>query len=200
MAEVVANANAEVIVVTPYLIPGKEGIEFWNHVADNNVRVIMLTNSLASNNHIPVHGAYARYRHRLIRAGIDLNEMRVDSTEVPRGKDEEAFESVTLHTKAIMVDRQYLFIGSLNLDPRSIDINTEMGVLVDSADMSGRIAEPFMERLPNKSYRVVEDENGSLRWYGLIDGKELIEDREPQASRWRRFKAFISRILPESQL
>ena len=200
MSEVVANAKTEVIVVTPYLIPGKDGIEFWKHVADKNVRVIMLTNSLASNNHLPVHAAYARYRHRLIRSGVDLYEMRVDATEVPRDKNEEAFESVTLHTKAIMVDRQYLFIGSLNLDPRSIDINTEMGVLVDSADMSGRIAEPFLERLPNMSYRVVEDENGNLRWNGLIDGKEVIEDSEPQASRWRRFKAFISRILPESQL
>ncbi len=200
MAEVVANANTEVIVVTPYLIPGKEGIEFWNHITDKNVHVIMLTNSLASNNHIPVHGAYARYRHGLIQAGIDLREMRVDASELPKGKDEEAYESVTLHTKAIMVDRRYLFIGSLNLDPRSIDINTEMGVLVDSADMSARIAEPFIERLPSKSYRVVEDENSSLRWHGLIAGQQVIEDSEPQASTWRRFKAFMSRILPESQL
>jgi putative cardiolipin synthase len=200
MAEVVANANAEVIIVTPYLIPGKEGIEFWNRVTDKNVRVIVLTNSLASTNHIPVHGAYARYRHRLIQAGVELHELRVDASELSKGDDEKAFESVTLHTKAIMVDRRYLFIGSLNLDPRSIDINTEMGVLVDSADMSARIAAPFMERLPSKSYTVVEDENGRLRWHGLIDGKQVIEDSEPQAGRWRRFKAFVTRILPESQL
>ncbi|MCP4409176.1 MAG: phospholipase D family protein [Gammaproteobacteria bacterium] len=200
MAEVIANADSEVIVVTPYLIPGKQGIEFWNSVTARNIRVTMLTNSLASNNHIPVHAAYARYRHRLIQVGVDLHEMRVDATEVPKGDDEEAFESVTLHTKAIMIDRKYLFVGSLNLDPRSIDINTEMGVLVDSADMSSRIVEPFMKRLPNKSYRVVEDVNGSLRWHGLIEGKEVIEDNEPQTGRWRRFKAFMSRMLPESQL
>lgn len=200
MAEVIANANTEVIVVTPYLIPGKEGIEFWNYVTDRNVRVIMLTNSLASTNHIPVHGAYTRYRHRLIQAGVELHELRVDATELTKGKDEEALESTTLHTKAIMVDRRYLFIGSLNLDPRSIDINTEMGVLVDSADMSVRIAEPFMERLPSMSYTVIEDENGRLRWHGSNDGRQVIEDSEPQAGRWRRFKAFLTRILPESQL
>jgi putative cardiolipin synthase len=164
------------------------------------VRVKMLTNSLASNNHIPVHGAYASYRHRLIRSGVELYEMRVDATEVPRARDDETYDSVTLHTKAIMIDRRYLFVGSLNLDPRSIDINTEMGVLINSPDMSEQIVKPFLDSLPQQSYRVVEDKNGSLRWYGIIDGKEVVENSEPQASTWRRFKAFISRILPESQL
>ena len=99
-----------------------------------------------------------------------------------------------------MVDRRHLFIGSLNLDPRSIDINIEMGVLVDSLGMSERIVEPFLDSLPQQSYRVIEDKNGSLRWYGIIDGKEVVGYSEPQAGTWRRFKAFISRILPESQL
>ncbi len=200
MSEVIANADEEVIVVTPYLIPGKDGIEFWDYVTDKDVRVIMLTNSLASNNHIPVHGAYASYRHRLIRSGVELYEMRVDATEVPGARDDETYDSVTLHTKAIMIDRRYLFVGSLNLDPRSIDINTEMGVLIDSPEMSEQIVKPFLNSLPQQSYRVVEDKNGSLRWYGIIDGKEVVETSEPQASTWRRFKAFISRILPESQL
>ena len=115
-------------------------------------------------------------------------------------KDEKAYESVTLHTKAIMVDRLYLFIGSLNLNSRSIDINTEMGVLIDSSEMSEEIVKPFLDSLPQQSYRVVEDKKGSLRWYGVINGKEVVENSEPQASTWRRFKAFISRILPESQL
>ncbi len=200
MGEVIANADKEVIVVTPYLIPGKDGISFWDYLTDRGVRVIILTNSLASNNHIPVHGAYAGYRHDLIRAGVELYEMRVNATALPKGTDEEAYESVTLHTKAIMVDRRYLFIGSLNLDPRSIDINTEMGVLIDSSGMAERVVEPFLDKLPQQAYRVVENQNGSLRWYGNIDGEEVVEESEPQAGSWRRFKAFISRILPESQL
>jgi putative cardiolipin synthase len=200
MSEVIDKANEEVIVVTPYLIPGKDGVEFWDKVTDRGVRVIILTNSLASNNHIPVHGAYAGYRHSLIKAGVELYEMRVDATEIPEDGGEESYDSVTLHTKAIMIDRQYFFVGSLNFDPRSIDINTEMGVLIDSSDMSERVVKPFLDILPRQSYRVVEDKNGSLRWHGIIDGQEVIEDSEPQASTWRRFKAFISRILPESQL
>ena len=199
MAEIIMNANSEVIVVTPYLIPGDTGMNFWKEVVDNDVSVIMLTNSLASNNHIPVHAAYARYRHRLIDTGVQLYEVRVDATDPSKG-DGEAFESVTLHTKAIMIDRKLLFIGSLNLDPRSIDINTEMGVLINSSEMSERIAIPFMEYLPTTTYRVTEAEDGSLRWTSIIDDVKVVEKSEPQASTWRRFKAFLSRVLPESQL
>jgi putative cardiolipin synthase len=200
MAQVVMNARNEVIVVTPYLIPGKQGIEFWHEIIDNGVRVIMVTNSLASNNHVPVHAGYARYRHPLIQAGVELYEMRVDATRAPEDPDDEVFESTTLHTKAIMVDRELLFVGSLNLDPRSIDINTEMGVLITSADLSERLAIPFIEALPTFTYRVTEAEDGSLRWTAIIDGVEVIEKSEPQTGAWRRFKAFMSRILPESQL
>lgn len=200
MAEVIANANSEVVVITPYFIPGVSGVEFWRNLTERGVRVIVLTNSLASNNHIPVHAAYARYRHLIIRAGVELYEMRVDAREAPEKDEDDAFESATLHTKLIIVDRKHTFIGSLNLDPRSIDINTEMGVLVESVDMSEKLAEPFLAGLPGTAYRVVEDQNSRLRWRAMIDGSEVIDKGEPQAGHWRRFKAFVSRIFPESQL
>ncbi len=200
MAGVVARAESEVIVVTPYFIPGPNGVEFWRRLTARGVRVIVLTNSLASTNHVAVHGGYARYRHRLIQAGVELYELRVDAFTPNDDDDRPSIESVTLHTKAIMMDRRYTFIGSLNLDPRSIDINTEMGVLVDSADMAKSLAVPFMEALPQRAYRVVENDKGYLRWKIIIDGEEIVETSEPQAGTWRRFKAFLSRLLPESQL
>jgi putative cardiolipin synthase len=200
MAEVVANAASEVIVVAPYFIPGEAGVEFWRNLTDRGVRVVVVTNSLASNNHIPVHAAYARYRHAIIRAGVELYEMRVDATNATDGKEKAEIESTTLHTKAILTDHHRTFIGSLNLDPRSIDINTEMGVLVNSPEMSGRLARRVLAVLPELAYRVVEDGNGRLRWHGLLDGREVVENSEPQAGGWRRFKAFLSRILPENQL
>lgn len=200
MAEVVAGAESEVIVVTPYFIPGPNGVEFWRRQTERGVRVIVLTNSLASTNHVAVHGAYARYRHRLIEAGVELYELRVDALTGNRDDDRPPIESVTLHTKAMLMDRRYTFIGSLNLDPRSIDINTEMGVLVDSTDMTESLAAPFMEVIPERAYRVVENENSNLRWKAVIDGEEIVETSEPQSGRWRRFKALVSRILPESQL
>jgi putative cardiolipin synthase len=200
MAQVVSTAESEVIVVTPYFIPGPDGVEFWRRLTERGVRVIVLTNSLASTNHVAVHGGYARYRHRLIQAGVELYELRVDAVTQSDDDDRSTIESVTLHTKAMVMDRRYTFIGSLNLDPRSIDINTEMGVLVDSTNMADVLAVPFLEVLPERAYRVVEDENGNLRWKATIDGEEIVETSEPQSGSWRRFKAFMSRILPESQL
>jgi len=200
MAEVVAGAEFEVIVVTPYFIPGAEGVEFWRRLTERGVRVIVLTNSLASTNHIAVHGGYSRYRHRIIRAGVELYELRVDAVTQSNDDTRVPIESVTLHTKAIVVDRRYTFIGSLNLDPRAIDINSEMGVLVDSDDMTSALVRPFLQTLPDRAYRVVEDDNGRLRWNAVIDGEEIVATSEPQSSAWRRFKAMLSRILPESQL
>lgn len=200
MAEVVENAASELIVVTPYYIPGKSGVAFIERLVERGVRVVVVTNSLASNNHIPVHAAYARYRHRVLQAGAELYEMRVNASDVPQGKEEKDFEKVTLHTKMIIVDRKQTFVGSLNLDPRSVDINTEMGVLINSPSLSAAIAEPLIASLPQNTYRVVEDEKGRLRWHAVIDGAEVVEKGEPQTGKWRRFKAFMSRVFPEGQL
>jgi len=126
MAEVVAGAKSEVIVINPYFIPRDSGLGFWKAVADKGVNVTVLTNSLASTNHVAVHSSYSTYRKRLLEAGVDLYEARANATEA----DPETgvrLESLTVHTKLVAVDRRYLFVGSLNLDPRAIDINTEMG-------------------------------------------------------------------------
>ena len=200
LAAVVDEAESEVVVITPYFIPGKNGVEFWRSIANKGVRVVIVTNSLASNNHTPVHSGYARYRHDMLDAGVELYEVRVDSSKVPQGSDEQGYDVVTLHTKALMIDRQHAFIGSLNLDPRSIDINTEVGVLIDSADLTGGMAERFFKRLPEFTYRVTENEHGKLRWTTVIDGEEVVEKNEPQAGRWLRFKAILLRVFPEGQL
>jgi len=200
LATNIDEAESEVVVVTPYFIPGKNGVEFWRSITNKGVRVVVVTNSLASNNHTPVHSGYARYRHDMIDAGVELYEVRVDASKVPHGSEHQGYDSVTLHVKALLIDRSHTFIGSLNLDPRSIDINTEMGLLIENADMGGGLAEKFFQNLPSFAYRVTENEKGKLRWTTVIDGKEVVETSEPQASRWLRFKAFLFRIFPEGQL
>jgi putative cardiolipin synthase len=200
LAGVIDEAETEVIVITPYFIPGKNGVEFWRSITAKGVRVVIVTNSLASNNHVPVHGGYVRYRHDMIDAGVEMYEARVDASRVAKGSDEQGYDSMTLHTKSILIDRRYTFVGSLNLDPRSIDINTEAGVLIESTQLSGELAAGFFQKLPSSAYRVTENEKGKLRWSVEIDGKEVVETSEPQASRWLRFKAFLFRILPEGQL
>jgi len=200
LVESVDQAVSEVVVITPYFIPGKNGVEFWRNITNKGVRVIIITNSLATNNHVPVHSAYARYRHDMIAAGVELYEVRLDASKAPADDTKTAYDALTLHTKLALIDRRHTLVGSLNLDPRSIDINTEFGVFVDNADLAGGITDRVLERLPSFSYRVTENEKGKLRWTAVIDGQQLVEKNEPQASGWLRFKAWLFRIVPEKQL
>lgn len=200
LAAMVNAAEFEVLVITPYFIPGKGGVEFWRKITARGVRVMIVTNSLASNNHVAVHGAYARYRRDIIAAGVELYEARVDASIVPEGGVRKSYGAMTLHTKVMVIDRRNLLVGSLNLDPRSIDINTEFGVMIDSADLSSELTEKFFKNLPSFAYRVTENDKGQLRWTTMIDGRQVVETKEPQASNWLRFKAWFLRIVPEKQL
>ncbi|MBE9547862.1 MAG: phospholipase D family protein [Proteobacteria bacterium] len=200
LASVVNQAESEVVVITPYFIPGKSGVDFWRKIVNKGVRVAIITNSLASNNHVPVHGGYARYRHAMIDAGVEIYEARVDASKASEDDEGSGYDTMTLHTKAVLIDRRYTFVGSLNLDPRSIDINTEFGVLVDNKELGGLLAEGFFKNLPSFAYRVTENERGKLIWTTMIDGVPVVESKEPQTSWWLRFKAFVMRIAPEGQL
>jgi putative cardiolipin synthase len=169
------------------------------NLVDKGIRVIIVTNSLASNNHVPVHGGYARYRKDVIKAGAELYEARANAAQELRRTDEGP-DVMTLHTKAFLIDDRYLFVGSLNLDPRSIEINAEMGLLIDSQALIAKMSPDPDEKLARVTYRVLLNEEGDLEWHGHINGKAVIETTEPLASPWLRFKAWFMRIAPESQL
>ena len=199
LRQVLLSAEKEVIMISPYFVPGDGGVELVRNLVDKGIRVVIFTNSLASNNHVPVHGGYARYRKKIIEAGAELYEARVNSARERRGTDEGS-DTLTLHTKAFLIDRRYLFVGSLNLDPRSIEINAEMGLLVDSAELIAYMVPDPEERLEKMAYRVLLNEDGDLEWHGRIYGDEVIKTKEPDTSAWLRFKAWFLRIAPESQL
>ena len=199
LSEIVRRAQKEVIFISPYYVPGDSGVQFIRDIVAKGVRVVVLTNSLASNNHVPVHSAYTRYRRDVIKAGAELYEMRANAARELEG-DEEGPEVLTLHTKAIMIDRRYMFVGSLNLDPRSIEINAEMGLLIDSEPMVSSLAQGGNERLSVLTYRVLVNDKGKLEWHTRIDKQEVIETKEPLTGWWLRFKAWFMKIVPESQL
>lgn len=192
------DATSELIFVSPYYVPGASGVDFARGIVDKGVRVVMVTNSLASTNHIPVHSAYSSYRRRVLDAGVELYEVRANAGREAQGGS--GPERLTLHTKLIVIDRRYLFVGSLNLDPRSIRINAEMGLLIDSPELAGAVADGVHEALPRLAYRVVENERRRLEWHTTIDDTAVVEHSEPLSSRWRRFKAWFLRIAPEGQL
>ena len=198
LRELVTSATKEVIIISPYYVPGRNGVELTRNLVDSSVRVVVVTNSLASNNHVPVHSAYGRYRKDIAGMGVELFETRADAGRFTQVAD--APEQFTLHTKLILIDRRYLFVGSLNMDPRSIDINAEMGLLIDSPEMTGAIADRIDELLPSIAYRIVLTDKNKLEWHGTTDDVEVIETREPQTSAWLRFKAWLMKIAPESQM
>ena len=199
LAGIIRQAEKEAVFISPYYIPGKGGVQLVRDLVDKGVRVVILTNSLASNNHVPVHGGYARYRRDVIDAGAELYEIRANAArDLNYGQNDP--EYLTLHTKLMLIDRRKLFIGSLNLDPRSIELNAEMGILIDSEIMGAKMMENNEKNLATSAYRVLVNNKRDLEWHSKIDGQDVIETKEPLTSGWLRFKAWFMKIAPESQL
>ena len=198
LGQLLSEAERELLFVTPYYVPGRTGIDFLQSLLDKGLRVVVVTNSLASNNHIPVHSAYSGYRRKVVRMGVELHEARANAGRESQGDGSP--ERLTLHTKLIVIDRRYLFVGSLNLDPRSIQINAEMGLLIDSPQLASQVALGITQDLPNTTYRIAINDKGRLEWHGIVNQEQVMATSEPLASRWRRFKAWILKIVPEGQL
>jgi putative cardiolipin synthase len=195
-----SGARSEIIIWTPYFIPRQRGIELLRELTARGVRVVLVTNSLATNNHTAVHSAYSRYRKDVLQAGVELWEARADAARITAEDGSTELERLTLHTKGILIDREKVFVGSLNLDPRSIDINTEMGLLIESEKMGRQLSESSLARIENIAYRLQLDDDGDIAWHANIDGRQVVETSEPQASWWRRFSAWVQKIAPEDQL
>ncbi|MEN8245947.1 MAG: phospholipase D family protein [Thermodesulfobacteriota bacterium] len=199
LGEVIRTAEKEVIFISPYYVPGDGGVQLARELVEKGLRVVVLTNSLASNNHVPVHAAYARYRRDVIGAGVELYEIRANAAR-ELNYSEDGPEKLTLHTKVFIIDRKKIFVGSLNLDPRSIRLNAEMGLLIDSEAMVASLFSKDEEDLRTNAYRVLVNDKGDLEWHCIIDNQKVIETKEPLTSRWLRFKAWFMKIAPESQL
>jgi putative cardiolipin synthase len=107
----------------------------------------------------------------------------------------------TLHTKAFVVDCRDLFIGSFNWDPRSVDINTELGVIIESPEMAGEVCQLIDESLDRATYDVVLNEKGRLRWIDRSGPEPVVYDHEPDTTFWKRLSVRLMRLLPiKSQL
>jgi putative cardiolipin synthase len=130
LRESLLSAENEMIVISPYFVPRKAGIEAFSEVRGRGIDVTIITNSLAANNQSSVHGGYAPSRKPLLKAGVRIFEVRADADVSGSELVAASGAKATLHTKAFIVDRKELFIGSFNFDPRSANINTELGVII----------------------------------------------------------------------
>jgi putative cardiolipin synthase len=196
LVKMVSTATRELIIVSPYFVPQRQGVDFFSAMVKKGVRVIIVTNSLASTNHESVHAVYARYRKPLLRQGVELYELC--STPEPDAGEEDSTDlaPLTLHSKVAVVDRTRLFVGSFNLDPRSFYINTEMGMVVDGPQMAASLASTGLESLRTTAYRLRLNKRGGLTWHLAQDGSNRVVSTEPDTSFWRRLRTKLMGLLP----
>ncbi len=193
----------ELLVETAYFIPRESGVEELEEMVAKGVDVRVLTNSLASNNHASAHSGYRRYRKSLVEGGIEMFELSRSAEITPdhRFADKpKAF--LGLHSKAAVFDRKAVFIGTLNLDPRSMVLNTEMALLVNSEPLAEQVASAIeIDMAAENSWKVSINEHNRVRWTMQREGIMVIRKNEPEASLIRKAISWIAAILPiEGQL
>lgn len=184
-------------LISAYFVPTSEGVEYLASHANDGVAVQVLTNSLEATDVPAVHGGYAPYRVALLKAGVRLFELR-------RQPDQEILYSLSgdsessLHSKAAVLDRERVFLGSLNFDPRSVLWNTEVGILIDSPTLANEVHQLSLEGTsPAVSYEVrLIERNGEeqLVWVAEDEGQRKVLLREPGGA-WRRFNAWLSEVI-----
>ena len=194
------SAERELIILSPYFVPLKDGIEGLVELQRRGVQVTVITNSLAANNQFTVHGGYAPSRKPLLEAGVKIYEMRPDADVEGTEFIDASGAKATLHTKAFIVDDREVFIGSFNFDPRSANLNTELGVIIRDPELALVYTVLIEEALPKQTFEVFLNEKGKLRWRGFEDGEEVIYDKEPETTWGQRTMAWFARIIPKSQL
>lgn len=196
------RARTEVTLVSPYLIPGREGLEAIDEVRGRGVRLELVTNSLASTDEPLVYGAYRRHRPDLLRHGVDIWEVSATRTTQSVRLGLLGSRTGRLHSKLAVFDREALFIGSMNLDPRSDAHNTEIGVFVDSRPLAAEVMRLIDTLKQQGSYhvRLAADGHG-IEWVDGEGDTQRVLTRDPDADPWTRWKVdLLSPLIPESLL
>lgn len=193
LKEFLASAKEKVLMSSPYLIPDEEMARLLGDLVSRGVEVTILTNSLASNNHMVAHTAYRRWRKRLLRMGVELYEAREDSPVIETYTVPPATPGfLGLHSKAAVVDDRYSFVGSPNLDPRSLVLNTEIGFFVDSTELARRVT-ALIERdiSPDAAWKVTLNSR-KPRWTSSAGTVK----RQPALGFKQRLLQFFINLLP----
>jgi cardiolipin synthase C len=198
LENVIGTPQRELQLISGYFVPGRIGVADLTAMRLRGVDISILTNAYEATDVGVVHAGYAPYRKDLVAAGIKLYEMRAQTRQAPtrkerrrgarmgvarrlRGSGNASVSALragatTLHAKTFSVDRERLFVGSFNFDPRSVDLNTEMGVLIESPNLAGIAADLFRKTVPQMAYRIVADDSGHILWQDAA-GRRLA--REP---------------------
>jgi cardiolipin synthase C len=189
---------SQVDLVSPYFVPGDAGVELFRGWSKDGVRVRVLTNSLEATDVALVHAGYAKRREELLQAGVWLYELRARGGRRRAGASGGPFGSSasSLHAKTFAVDRSRIFIGSFNFDPRSAELNTEMGFVIDSPVLARRMAATFDNDVPLNAWRVQLATSGDLEWEERREGRTIRRRTEPGTGFWQRLGMSILSVFP----
>ncbi|MHA3902447.1 phospholipase D family protein [Castellaniella sp. WN] len=194
---ILGDPAREMELVSPYLVPTRAGVEAFAALVQKGVKVTLLTNSLEATDVVVVHAGYAKRRRPLLAAGATLFELkRMASIPKVRDKGLAGRSGSSLHAKVFTIDRQRVFIGSFNFDPRSQKLNTEMGFIIESPNLAVEIADRFDGLLASHAYKVQIGGNGKLEWIEQADSATIVHRHEPAASLWRRAGVALTALLP----
>jgi cardiolipin synthase C len=187
--------RASLDLVSPYFVPTDAGVGVFARLAASGVRVRILTNALEATDVSAVHSGYARHRQALLRAGVQLYEMRRGAT-VPGRPGLLGSSGSSLHAKTFAIDGERVFVGSMNFDPRSVRLNTELGFIIDSPAMARAVDQAFEREIPAAAYAVRLDDRGGLVWIEQGEGGEIRHTREPGAGLGRSAWIGLLSLLP----
>lgn len=195
---IIGEPTSHVELISPYFVPTADGTRAFAELVKSGVRVRVLTNSLAATDVTVVHSGYAKRREDLLAGGVELYEMRREGESVQRNRSLGPFGSSgsSLHAKTFAVDGKSVYVGSFNFDPRSANLNTELGLVIDSPVLAGAIGQSFDTRIPAGAYHVQLDASGKLYWLEPKDGQLIRHDTEPGAGVWQRFSVWFFSLLP----
>ena len=193
LREVIGDARSSLNIVSPYFVPTRAGVEALSALAARGVRLQVLTNSLEATDVAVVHAGYAKYRKALLEAGITLYELRRSAgisgkRKAPRraGTLLGGSSATSLHAKTFSVDHARVFVGSFNFDPRSAQLNTELGFIIEDPAMAREIDASFDTAVPASSYEVRLSGDGRLMWIDRSGGQQVERHAEPGSSVWQR--------------
>ncbi len=199
LLKLLREPDSEIGLVSAYFIPGDRLAEVLSDWARDGIRVRTLTNAQEATDVLPVHSGYVAYRDRLLDAGVELWELKSEQEEASlrRQFGLVGAHSSSLHAKSFLVDRDRIFIGSFNFDPRSARLNTEMGYLIESPALAGRLAQEFDDTLDHSAYQVRRAPDGDLEWVEASkDGSVIVHDTEPGTTVFLRALVRVIGWLP----
>jgi putative cardiolipin synthase len=203
LASIASKSTDEVLIQSAYLILLDSGFEVIGAMTDKGVTVKLSTNSMVSNNHLTAFVGYAKQRKRMLDTGAELYEMRPDARSERALFDAAQLEDQKtifgLHAKTTVFDRKITFVGSFNVDPRSVNLNTEMGLLVESETLANAVADSIENDIATgNSWQVILKDDGKLEWITVENGVVTAEtDEEPMTSAVRRAEAKALAIVPD---